>query len=165
MNLIAAVDKNFGIGKDGDMPWHIPADLQYFKQMTLGKTIIMGRKTLESLPGGKPLKGRDNIVITANSQYICEGAAVCHSIDEAIEAVKDLPSDDVMVIGGAGIYGAMYSYCKRAYITKIDAEYDVDTSIVNLDEAVGWRIERVGDVHSDGEVEYRHVDYVNDLAD
>ena len=165
MNLIAAVDKNFGIGKDGDMPWHIPADLQYFKQMTLGKTIIMGRRTLESLPGGKPLKGRDNIVISANPQYICDGAKVCHSVDEAIEAVKALPPDDVMVIGGAGIYSAMYQYCKRAYITRIDAAFDVDTYIVNFENAAGWRVERVGDACSDGGYAYRHVDYVNDLVD
>jgi len=165
MNLIVAVDKNFGIGKDGTMPWHIPADLHYFKQTTLGKTIIMGRKTLESLPGGKPLKGRENIVITANPHYTCDGATVCHSIDEAIAATKHLPPNDVMIIGGARIYDAMYKHCKRAYITEIDAEFVVDTSIANLDNAAGWRIERTGEIRTDNGYAYRHVVYVNDLVD
>lgn len=161
MNLIVAVDKNFGIGKNGDMPWHIPADLQYFKQKTLGKTVVMGRKTLESLPGAKPLKGRNNIVISTNKSFICEGATVCYSIDEALTAMQNLPCDDVMIIGGASIYNELYPYCKRAYITKIDAEFDVDTGIVNFDNEPGWSIESVSEIQKNHDIEFCYMVYVN----
>lgn len=133
MNLIAAVDKNWGIGNERELLTHIPADLKHFKEKTEGNTIVMGRKTLESLPRGKPLPNRENVVITKQKDYAPEGVTVIHSIDEV-----DVTDKNTFVIGGGEIYKQMLKHCSTAYITKIDNEFEADTYFPNLDEMGDW---------------------------
>lgn len=111
------------MGNENGMPWHLPGDLKYFKEMTMGKPIIMGRKTFESI--GRPLPGRRNIVITRNTAYEAEGAEVVGSLDIALEMAKDAP--EIMIIGGAQIFEQAMSLADRLYITLINHEFKGDT--------------------------------------
>ena len=138
MNLIAAVDRNWAIGNNNKLLVSIPADMRFFRETTTGKTVIMGRKTLESFPGGKPLANRTNIVVTANKTYAVDGAVVVHSVEEALEKVKGVPKEDLFVIGGESIYEQFLPYCTMAHITKIDFSYEADAYFPNLDELDGW---------------------------
>ena len=138
MNIIVAVDKNWAIGYRNKLLVQIPGDQRYFRKMTLHKAVIMGRRTLESLPGGKPLKDRLNVVITSKNDYKADGAVVVHSIEEALAAVKEYKSEDVFVIGGESIYRQMLPLCDVAYVTKIDYAYNADTYFPNLDKMDDW---------------------------
>ncbi|NLK26801.1 MAG: dihydrofolate reductase [Clostridiales bacterium] len=140
MNLIVAVDKNWGIGYQNKLLVRIPADHRFFREQTINKAVIMGRKTLESFPNGIPLKQRLNVVITSNPDYKVNDALVVHSIDEALEAVKDFKSEDVYVIGGASIYEQMLPLCDTAHVTKIDYAYAADTYFPNLDLNEEWQL-------------------------
>ena len=143
MNLIAAVDRNWAIGKNGKLLTSIPADMDYFRRMTTGKALIMGRKTLESFPGKQPLKGRlANIVLTKDWDYRAEGAQIVHSVEEALECAAQFRDEDVFVIGGGEIYAAMLPYCRKAYITRIDYAFDADTAFPNLDADPAWELVR-----------------------
>lgn len=140
MNLIAAVDKQWGIGKNGDLLFRIPEDMKYFKDMTTGRVVVMGRKTLESLPGGKPLKDRTNIVLTENKKYQKDECTICTGLGQLFKELKKHDSKDIFVIGGAAIYDLLIEYCDKAYITKIDAVKKADSYLKNLDEAKCWKI-------------------------
>ena len=119
MNMIVAADINCGIGKDGGLLTHLSGDLKYFKEKTLGKVVVMGRKTLESLPGGKPLPGRTNIVLTSNPDFNKEGCIVVRNMDELRSKCSEYPEDMVMIIGGAMLYNALMEECESLFITKI----------------------------------------------
>lgn len=140
MNLIAAVDENWAIGKNNQLLVRIPADQKFFREMTTGKVVVMGRKTLESFPNGQPLKNRTNIVLTHNKDYAVKDAVVVHSMDELHEELKKYDSDDVFVIGGEKIYEQLLDECDVAHITKIDFAYDADAYFPNLDEDPRWQI-------------------------
>ena len=140
MNLIVAVDNNWAIGYKNELLVRIPADQRFFRETTTGKVVIMGRKTLKSLPQKQPLKNRTNIVITKDKNYTVKDAIVVHSVEEAIEQVKDIPSDQVYVVGGATIYEQMLPYCKVAHVTKIDYAYQADTYFPNLDKDPEWKL-------------------------
>ena len=124
MNLIAAADENWGIGKNGGLLAHISGDMKYFRETTKGKIVVMGRKTLEGLPGGQPLGNRVNVVLSENPAYKIKGAVVCHNIDEALEYLKQFSSEDIYVIGGESIFRQFLPYCNTVYLTLIDYEYD-----------------------------------------
>ena len=140
MNLIAAVDKNWAIGKDNKLLVSIPMDMKFFRETTTGKVVVMGRKTLESFPNGFPLKNRTNIVLTHNQNYDGKGAIVVHSMEELREELKKYNSEDIYVIGGEQIYNALVDDCDVAHITKINFEYDADAYFPNLDEKPEWQI-------------------------
>lgn len=140
MNLIAAVDKNWAIGKNNELLVSIPNDMKMFRQMTTGKVVVMGRKTLESFPNGLPLKNRVNIVLTKNQNYQVKGAIIVHSVEEVLEELKKYDSEDVYVIGGGQIYRQMLPYCDTAHMTKIDHAYEADAYFPNLDENEEWKI-------------------------
>lgn len=140
MNLIAAVDENWAIGKNNQLLVRIPADQKFFREMTTGKVVVMGRKTLESFPNGQPLKNRTNIVLTHNKDYAVKDAVVVHSMDELHEELKKYDSDDVFVIGGEKIYEQLLDECDVAHITKIDFTYDADAYFPNLDQNPDWEI-------------------------
>ena len=139
MNLIVAVDRGWGIGKDGGLLYSIPEDMKFFRTMTAGKTVIMGRATLESLPGGRPLPKRRNIILSRTLSDV-EGAEVCKTPEEIAELLSDTPGEDIFVIGGESVYRDMLPYCDTAYVTKIEAEKEADRHLVNLDEAPEWKI-------------------------
>ncbi len=157
MNIIVAVDNNWAIGYKNELLVRIPADQRFFRETTTGKVVIMGRKTLESFPQKQPLKNRTNIVITKDKNYTVKDAIVVHSVEEAIEQVKDVPTDQVYVIGGASIYEQMLPFCKVAHVTKIDYAYQADTYFPNLDKNPEWKL--VAD--SDEQTYYDLVYYFN----
>ena len=138
--IVATADNNI-IGKDNDMPWHLPADLAYFKKVTLGKPIIMGRKTFESI--GRPLPGRRNIVISRDESYQAEGIDSVTSIEQALALVDGSDgsegADEIMVIGGGAIYAHCLPKADRLYITKINAMITGDTRFPDYEDG-NWEI-------------------------
>ncbi|MFC6440961.1 type 3 dihydrofolate reductase [Bowmanella sp. JS7-9] len=136
ISMIAAMAHNRVIGKDNQMPWHLPADLKHFKAVTLGKPVIMGRKTYESI--GKALPGRLNIVITRDSTYKLDEAVVVNNPEEALTAAGDC--EEVMVIGGGNIYQTFLPRCDRLYLTFIDANIDGDTQFPNYQQHYQWTL-------------------------
>jgi dihydrofolate reductase len=128
ISFIFAMDRNRAIGVNNKLPWHLPGDLKFFKNVTMGHPILMGRKTYESI--GKPLPGRRNVILTQNTAYQAEGCEVIHSVDEAIEAFRD---QELFVIGGAEIFKLFASHVNRMYITYIEDEFEADTFMSDLD--------------------------------
>ncbi|AEP31021.1 type 3 dihydrofolate reductase [Brumicola nitratireducens] len=133
--MIAAMANHRIIGADNDMPWHLPADLKHFKAITMGKPVLMGRKTYESI--GKALPGRPNIVITSNESYSLDDATVVHSIEAAMQ--KAAAFDEVMIIGGGSIYESMLSQAQRLYLTFIDLTVDGDTKFPDYEANANWQ--------------------------
>lgn len=135
--MIAAVAENNAIGINNKMPWYLPGDLRYFKAVTMGKSIIMGRKTFDSLR--KPLPGRTNIVITRDTEWHHEGVKVVHSLDEALALAEDIAlingNDEVMVIGGAQIYQQALDKADRLYLTKVYQSFEGDAFFPEIDES------------------------------
>ena len=140
MNLIVAVDRNWAIGKNNQLLVSIPDDMKFFRETTTGKVVVMGRKTLESFPNGKPLKNRINIVLTNNTSYKVDGAIVVHSKEELDAQLSKYNSDDIFVIGGESIYRLLLDDCNRAFVTYVDYAYDADTYFPNLDEKPEWKM-------------------------
>jgi dihydrofolate reductase len=130
LNLIVARARNGVIGAGGTIPWRVPGEMAYFKQVTLGHPIVMGRKTWESLPR-KPLPGRRNLVVTRNANYVAPGADIATSLDAALARCAEAP--EVFVIGGAELFHETLSRVQRAYVTEIDADYAGDTFFPPLD--------------------------------
>ena len=162
MDLIVAADKNWAIGKGGDLIYSIPEDMKFFRRTTLGKTVVMGRKTLESFPGGKPLPKRVNVVLSSNPDYAPEGAVAVHNYAQLFAEIAKYPEDEAMLIGGGRLYTDLAKYCRRAYITLIDAETEgVDTFIPNFDELEGWSLEAVSEPMTDGGHSFRFATYIN----
>ncbi len=159
MNLIAAVDENWAIGNQNKLLASIPEDMKFFRETTTGKVVVMGRKTLESFPGKKPLKNRTNIVLTANPSYQVEGATVVHSLDELHEELKKYDSDDIFVIGGESIYRLLLDECDKAYITKIAYSYTADAYFPNLDERKEWKVVKESEEHTCFDLEYFFLTY------
>ncbi|MDO5302430.1 MAG: dihydrofolate reductase [Clostridia bacterium] len=159
MKLILAADKNWAIGNKGELLCHLPGDLKFFKEKTTGKTVVMGRGTLESLPGKKPLPKRENIVISSNPDYVVEGATVVHSHEELFEYLKGKDSDEVMVMGGGRVYKDLLPYCDTCYITKIYESFDADTWFVNLDEMPEFEVAWESDLQEENGIEYRSFEY------
>ncbi|WP_226530521.1 dihydrofolate reductase [Metabacillus niabensis] len=124
ISLIVAMDKYRLIGRDNQLPWHLPQDLAYFKKVTMNHKIIMGRKTFESI--GRPLPGRENIIVTRDSTYSQEGCTILHSIDEILE-LSSRSDEELFVIGGAEIFKEILPVSDRLYITEIDDEFEGDT--------------------------------------
>lgn len=140
MELIVAVYDDWGIGKDGTQPVALSADRKFFREMTRGATVIVGRKTLADFPGGRPLPNRINVVLTRQDIQIPD-VVLCHSPEEAAELTKDHPR--VMVIGGGSVYKQMLGLCDTAYVTKVHACPDSDTFFPNLDEDPDWVLSEV----------------------
>lgn len=161
MNLIAAVDKNWAIGKNGACLVSIPEDMKLFRSETTGKVVVMGRKTLESFPGGSPLKNRTNIVITQNPDYTREGVTVCRSVEETLEELKKYEDEDIFIIGGETVYRQFLPYCKTAHITKIDFAYEADTYFPNLDRDGNWSVTESSEEKTYFDLEYYFLKYEN----
>ncbi|MCX7841889.1 MAG: type 3 dihydrofolate reductase [Clostridia bacterium] len=133
ISLIAAVARDNIIGKGNSLPWRLPADLAYFKKVTMGHKVIMGRKTFESI--GKPLPGRSNVIISRDRDYKAEGCTIVNSIDEAERLCVD---EEAFIIGGAQVYEMFIDRADRLYITFIDEAFDGDAYFPNIDPSV-WR--------------------------
>ncbi len=159
MNLIVAVDKNWAIGLSNKLLVSIPADMKFFRETTSGKVVAMGRKTLESFPGGQPLKNRTNIVLTKDLNYKVKDAVVVGTLEEMMEELKKYPSEDIYVIGGESVYRQLLPYCDTAYVTKIDHIYEADTFFPNLDEMKDWKMTGVTEEQTYFDLEYVFAKY------
>lgn len=162
MNAIVVVDRNWAIGQDGDLLFSLPTDMRRFRSLTLGGTVILGRKTLDSFPGGKPLPKRRNIVITHNADFDRDGAEIAASPRDALAMAAGTGDDALWIIGGGSVYTALLSKCRRVYLTKVDAVVEgADTFFPNLDKLPGWEVEAVGEPVEENGLTYRFVDYIN----
>jgi dihydrofolate reductase len=159
MNLIVAVDKNWAIGRNNKLLVSIPADMKFFRETTTGKVVVMGRKTLESFPGGRPLKNRVNVVLTKDAAYKAEGAVVVHNMDELHAELAKYASEDIYVIGGESIYRQLLDECNVAHITKIDFAYEADAWFPNLDELPQWQITADSEEQTYFDLEYYFYKY------
>lgn len=151
ISLICAMAENRVIGRNNSLPWHLSEDLKYFKRVTMGCCIIMGRKTWESI--GRPLPGRTNIVVTTNPDYLAEGARVVHSLEEAIalaEAVALIDgAEEAFIIGGADLYQRALPLADRFHLTRVHAEVDGDTELMAFDEEEWQEVSREDFQHNE----------------
>ena len=159
MNAIVNVDKNWGIGNKGELLISIPADMKMFREETTGNAIVLGRKTMETFPGGKPLPNRDNIVLARKSDLEIPGATVVHDISELMEVLKQYDSNRVYVVGGETIYEQLLPYCDTVHVTKVDRAYEADAHFPNLDQMPEWEITAAGEEQSYFDTTYRFVKY------
>jgi dihydrofolate reductase len=156
MKLIAAIDAKRGIGRGNELLFDIPEDMKRFKELTTGNTVIMGRKTLESLPGGRPLPNRRNIVLTRQEAYDGRGAEVFHCTEELIAALADIDGEK-FVIGGAQIYKRLLPLCEKAYITYIDADGNADVFLPEFGEL--WERTAASEWKEYNGIRYRFEEY------
>lgn len=155
MNVIVAVDQNWAIGKDGDQLVYLSEDLKRFKSLTTGHPVILGRKTLATFPGGRPLKGRRNLILSRNTDFAPEGAEVFSDV----ETLRAAAPEDAFVIGGASVYRQLLPWCDTAYVTKIDRAFPADCYFPDLDQDPAWeRTEESAPLEQDGII-YRYVTY------
>lgn len=160
MNIIVNTDKNWAIGKDNKLLFHISQDMKFFKSHTQNNTVVMGRKTLDSLPGGRALPNRTNIVLTGNKDFERENVTVCHTIEEIKEAIKDIPSESIYIIGGQSLYTALLPLCDTAYVTKVDSiAEDADAFMVNLDEQPDWTVAEESETFNEKGYDFKFVTY------
>lgn len=140
MNIIVAVDNNWAIGNKNKLLASIPGDQRFFRDVTTGNVVVLGRKTLETFPQGQPLKNRTNIILSTDQTYQVKDAIVVHSVEELLEKLKEYPQESIYIIGGESVYQQMIPYCKVAHVTKIDHAYEADSFFPNLDEDEDWEI-------------------------
>ena len=160
MKLILAADQNWAIGKDGGLLCHLPGDLKFFKEQTSGKTVVMGRPTLESLPGGKPLPKRENIVLTTNREFHRDGVTVVHSEAELDQILADRDTDNVMIMGGGKVYRDFLHKCDTCFITKIYETFEgADTHFVDLDATGEFEIVWESEMQEENGIRYQFFEY------
>ena len=155
MNLIVAVDENWAIGKGGDQLVYLSADLKRFRELTTGHPVILGRKTLATFPGGRPLKNRRNLILSATPGYAVEGAEVFGDVDSLLSAAPE----DAFVIGGESVYRALLDQCDTAYVTKIQAAFPADRYFPDLDQHPDWRVTEQSDPLEEDGLTFRYVTY------
>ncbi|WP_346708167.1 dihydrofolate reductase [Massilistercora timonensis] len=154
MNLIVNVDKNWAIGLGSKLLVRIPQDMKYFRSMTTGHVVVMGRKTLESFPESKPLPNRVNIVLTRDQGYQAPGAVVVHSMEELKEELEKYSGEEIFVIGGGQIYRELLPLCDKAYVTKVDRAFDADVYFPDLDQDPQWKMTKVSEEQTYFDLEY-----------
>lgn len=162
MNCIVNVTENWGIGRENNLLVAISADLKRFRQLTTGKTVILGRKTLATFPGGKPLKNRENLVLSRDVSLEIPGARVVHSLEELLEVCRSIPSGDLCVIGGASVYELLLPYCSEALVTKTLCSPEADAFFPNLDQLPSWHVREASEILEENGVRFQYVDYEND---
>lgn len=144
MRAIVVVDRNWGIGKKNDLLFRLPADMKHFREVTAGKTVVMGSNTLLSFPEGKPLKNRTNIVLWPGGEKR-EDCVVVGSLEELFSEVKKYPQEDVFLLGGAMMYRTLLPYCDEAIVTKADADGGAEVFFENLDKLENWSLSEAGE--------------------
>lgn len=159
MNIIAAVDRNWAIGNKNALLVKIPRDQKLFFEMTQGKVVVMGRRTLESLPQKQPLKNRVNIVLSSDKDYFVKGATVVHSLEELFCELEQYESSDVFVAGGETVYRQLLPYCDTAHITRIDYAYEADAYFPRLDELPEWELAADSEEQTYFDLEYYFLQY------
>ena len=158
MKIIAAVDEKWGIGKGMNLLFRFSQDMAFFKEKTMGKTVVMGRKTLESFPNAKPLKNLKNVVLTTDKNFKCDGTEIVHGIKTIVEKYG---GDDTFVIGGGEVYKQLLPYCDSAYITKVFSDGNADVFIDNLDENEMWELGNVSEKYVENGISFAFYTYIN----
>lgn len=156
MQAIVAVSQSWGIGKGGELLFRLPSDLRRFKAMTTGHTVIMGRKTLDSLPGGKGLPHRRNLVLSRQSDFAPDRAEVIHSVEDILKTAED----DAFVIGGQQVYEQLLPYCTRVHITKVLSDPEADAFFPDLDKLPGWKVASAGEMLTENGLSFQYVEYI-----
>ena len=156
MQAIVAVSQSWGIGKGGDLLFRLPSDLRRFKAMTTGHTVIMGRKTLDSLPGGKGLPHRRNLVLSRQSDFAPDRAEVIHSVEDILKTAED----DAFVIGGQQVYEQLLPYCTRVHITKVLSDPEADAFFPDLGKLPGWKVASAGEMLTENGLSFQYVEYI-----
>lgn len=156
MQAIVAVSQSWGIGKGGDLLFRLPSDLRRFKAMTTGHTVIMGRKTLDSLPCGKGLPHRRNLVLSRQSDFAPDRAEVIHSVEDILKTAED----DAFVIGGQQVYEQLLPYCARVYVTKVLADPEADAFFPDLDKLPEWKVASTGEMLTENGLSFQYVEYI-----
>ncbi len=159
MNIIVAVDSNWAIGNKDRLLVSIPNDHKRFREETIGKVVVLGRKTLQTFPQGQPLKNRTNIILSRDKDYAVKGATVVHSVEELLRELEQYPSEDVYVIGGESVYRQLLMYCDTAHVTKIDHAYEADTYFPDLDKDLDWEITADSEEQTYFDIAYTFVKY------
>ena len=159
MKAILSADRKWGLGYQGRLLVSIPSDLRFFRETTMGHVVVMGRKTLESFPQGRPLANRVNIVISHNPDYQVKDAIVVHSIEELLEELKKYDEENIYIIGGESIYRQMLPYCDVAHVTKIDHAYEADAYFPDLDSDPEWEITADSDEQVYFDITYQFLKY------
>ncbi len=159
MNIIVAADKNWAIGNQNKLLVNIPADMKFFRAETTGNVVVMGRKTLESFPGGMPLKNRTNVVLTSNHNYQVKDAVIVHSLEELMAELRKYQEEEVYCIGGESIYRLLLPYCKTAHVTRIDHVYEADTYFPDLEADPEWELTGESEEQTYFDLEYRFCRY------
>ncbi len=158
MKAILSADRNWGIGYQNKLLVSIPSDMRFFREMTEGKVIVMGRKTLESFPNGLPLKKRVNVVLTHDRSYQVKDAVIVHDKNELMEELKKY-QEDIFVVGGGSVYELLLPYCDTAYVTRIDMEYQADTFFPDLDQDPEWELTEESDEQTCFDIEFTFTVY------
>lgn len=156
MQAIVAVSQSWGIGKGGDLLFRLPSDLRRFKAMTTGHTVIMGRKTLDSLPGGKGLPHRRNLVLSRQSDFAPDRTEVIHSVEDILKTAED----DAFVIGGQQVYEQLLPYCARVCVTKVLADPEADAFFPDLDKLPEWKVASTGEMLTENGLSFQYVEYI-----
>lgn len=151
--MIVAMARNRAIGKGGDLIWHLSADLKHFKQVTMGKTVVMGRKTYESLPGKRPLPGRRNVILSERMETAPEGFELANSVEQVIGSCAD--SEEVMIMGGGSIYEQFLPLANRLYLTRLDKSFEADTffPVINFED---WQLVDLQVIDDDPQVDFSY---------
>lgn len=159
MQAIVAVDENWGIGNKGELLFRLPGDMKYFRELTMGRTVVMGRRTLESLPGKKGLPGRRNLVLSSRMDFT---APDCETVHSAMEAVFAAGLED-FCIGGESVYRLLLPACDRVYVTKVFAAREADAHFPDLDATGEWSIASQSEVMEENGLRYQFLEYVKDM--
>ena len=158
MKAILSADRNWGIGYQNKLLVSIPSDMRFFREMTEGKVIVMGRKTLESFPNGLPLKKRINVVLTHDRSYQVKDAVIVHDKEELLDELKRY-QEDIFVVGGGSVYELLLPYCDTAYVTRIDMSYQADTFFPDLDQDPEWELTEESDEQTCFDIEFTFTVY------
>lgn len=140
MNIIVTVDENWAVGRQDKLLVQIPADQRNLQRLTMGGTVVMGRKTLQTMPQGQPLYGRSNIILTENRDFKVRGAEIAHSLEELHEKIRKIPDEDIYVCGGVSLYRQLLEKCDTVYVTMVEKAYDADRYFENLDRSGEWEL-------------------------
>lgn len=159
MHLIVAVDEQWGIGRNGELLCRISKDMKRFRAMTMGNVLVLGRKTLESFPNGKPLPDRSHVVLTKNTAYPATDVTLCHAVEDLPKILATFRDKEIFVAGGGSVYRQLLPLCESAFVTKIHAAFPADTTFPNLDEAPEWEKVAQSEIQEEKGVHFSFVEY------
>lgn len=164
MKAILSADLNWGIGCSGKLLQRVPEDMKFFMQITMGKIVVMGRETFDSMPGMQPLKGRTNIVLSKSERFDDGRLIVCHSLNELFHQLERYLSEDIFVIGGESVYTQLLPYCSEVYVTRFEKVFEADRHFPNLDAMENWKLvsESAQNIYKD--MGFRYLKYVNTIV-